>query len=170
MRNIQERFVEHPEFATSVTRKARFQDLSDYLGAWSQVEATTGRKVLLALWLAGSFVSARLDPGDLDLTPVIDGVVADDLKGRPGSGGVRMLSKDRDYVKSKFRIEPFPVRWHPIAHPFESGVEFAVDEAAYLSDRGMMDDWWQRCKIDGEDEPSIESSATRRGYLEVVIG
>ncbi|MGC5249617.1 DUF6932 family protein [Gordonia sp. DT219] len=169
LNEVYDRFVAHEDFAESTTRQDRFQDLSDYLGAWRQVESTTKTALLRSLWLAGSFVSNKLNPKDIDLTPIIDGVIADEIKGLPGSGGVRKLSSDRMYVKKTFRIEPFPIRWHPIVHPFESELDLEVGEAAYLSDRGMMDDWWQRCRVGDEDVPTLEGCEARRGYLEVVL-
>ena len=91
------------------------------------------------------------------------------MSGRRGSGGIKKLTQHRKAIKTTYGVEAFPVRWHPIEHPFDRSVDLTGDEAAYLSDRGKMDDWWQRRRVGGQDIPSIESCEARRGYLEVIV-
>ncbi|SHZ65065.1 Uncharacterised protein [Mycobacteroides abscessus subsp. abscessus] len=167
---IRDRFVAHEDFAGSSSRARLFGGLVEYLIAWEDVQAMTSAngRILKSLWLAGSFTSSVVDPRDVDATPIVNGVVADSVVGRPGSKGIKRLIQHRDSIKARYGVEIFPVRWHPIEHPFDPKVDLTGDEAAYLSDRGKMDDWWQRCRVNGEDAPTAASCETRRGYLEVI--
>ncbi|MGE2690277.1 DUF6932 family protein [Mycolicibacterium pulveris] len=170
LEEVRDRFVAHPDFVESASRPGLFAGLIRYLVAWEQVQETTQAddRLLKAIWIAGSFASAEMNPGDVDLTVIVNGPVADSVAGQQGSGGIRKLTRHRGSVKAKYNVEVFPVRWHPIEHPFDNSVDLDGDLAAYLSDRGKMDDWWQRCRVDGRDVPTIESCETRRGYLEVI--
>ncbi|MGI5356371.1 DUF6932 family protein [Streptomyces sp. CA-252508] len=60
------------------------------------------------------------------------------------------------------------VRGHRVAHVFEPE-RFTPEERTYFTERGVWDDWWQRCRLpDQEDRsPSERSAAPARGYLEV---
>jgi hypothetical protein len=168
---VEATFVADERFAGSTTRSPLFDGLLRYFADWELVQSATNADspILKAVWIAGSFASSAIDPGDIDVTPILDGVVADAVAGRPGSGGIRSLTRHRNSVKARYGVEIFPVRWHPIEHPFDNNVDLTGDEAAYLSDRGKMDDWWQRCRVDGQDIPTIESCEARRGYLEVIV-
>lgn len=168
---IEGRFVTDDRFAASGTRSKLFDGLLAYLTDWEEVQAATNADspILKAVWIAGSFASSTLDPGDVDVTPILDGVVADMVAGRRGSGGIKKLTQHRDGIKARYGVEVFPVRWHPIERPFDHGVDLTGDETAYLSDRGKMDDWWQRCRTRGQDVPTRDSCEARRGYLEVIV-
>jgi hypothetical protein len=168
---LHERFVAHASFEGSARRQELFEGLVRYLIDWEDTSVKTGAKrpILRAMWIAGSFTTSETEPGDIDVSPIIDGVIADDVAGRPGSGMIRRLTQHRTSIKAKYGVEVFPIRWFPIERPFKSGVDLSGDERAYLCDRGQMDDWWQRCRIDGNDVPSVASCETRRGYLEVIV-
>lgn len=168
---VEARFVTHEQFSASTTRPTLFTGLLRYLADWEAIQAATNADgpLVKAIWIAGSYASSALNPGDVDVTPILDGIIADSVAGRPGSGGIKKLTKHRDGVKAAYGVEVFPVRWHPIERPFDANLDLTGDEAAYLSDRGKMDDWWQRCRIDGQDIPTVESCETRRGYLEVIV-
>lgn len=162
------RFVDHSDFTASVTRRQHFTRLIEYLNAWSAIERKAGESILRSIWIGGSFTSNKVDPRDLDATPVIDGPAADRLAGKPGSGSIKKLTRHRDSVVREYGIEPFPIIWHPVVRPFSSEVAFSIEETEYLQDRGMLDDWWQRHRDGDSDIPTIASCETRRGYLEVI--
>ncbi|BFO13727.1 hypothetical protein SHKM778_01150 [Streptomyces sp. KM77-8] len=60
------------------------------------------------------------------------------------------------------------IGYQPVAHIFEPE-RFTPEERTYFTQRGVWDDWWQRCRLpDGKDRsPSEASAAPARGYLEV---
>ncbi|NKR75845.1 hypothetical protein GS492_24870 [Rhodococcus hoagii] len=169
--DVFERFVADPMYAGSESRNKLFEGLVQYLIDWEDTATATKstRPILRAVWVAGSFTSSKPHPGDIDISPIVDGTAADEVAGRPGSRMIRRLTQDRTSIKGRYGVEVFPIRWFPIERPFMSGLDLSGDEQAYLSDRGKMDDWWQRCRVDGKDVPSTESCETRRGYLEVIV-
>lgn len=171
LEELEAEFVRGEPYRTSVTRQTIFGGFVRYLSEWEDATLRSGSQVpiLRSVWVAGSFVSAKLDPSDIDVSPIIDGPAADAMKGRPGSGAIRKLVTHRESVRNEYNVEPFPIRWCPIVRPFRARANGGIDELAYLSDRGKMDDWWQRRRIDNEDIPSIASCDAKRGYLEVTI-
>ncbi|WP_411742548.1 DUF6932 family protein [Rhodococcus sp. IEGM 1318] len=171
LEEVEESLVRSRVFSDPARREELFSGLIRYLTAWEDTQRNTGADapLLRSVWMAGSFVSSKLSPSDIDVSPIVDGVIADSVAKRPGSRMIRNLTQDRASILRKYGVEVFPVRWFPIERPFQAGLDLAGDQLAYLSDRGKMDDWWQRCRIDGVDLPSIASCATRRGYLEVMV-
>ncbi|WP_220135209.1 DUF6932 family protein [Nocardia gipuzkoensis] len=169
LQEVQERLVAAKEFAASTTRATLFTGLLTYIAHWQDTSAKLqfSAPLLRAFWIAGSFASRKLDPGDIDITPVIDGLLADEAHGKPGSKMISKLTQHRDGIKARYGLEVFPLRWYPVVQPHRADAALDGDQEAYLSDRGRLDDWWERCRIDGSDIPSIESCDSRRGYLEV---
>ena len=166
---LEARFVTHSDFSVSSTRTALFDGFVRYLAMWqlleeqSKIEPTS---LLRYVWVAGSFASSRVDPTDVDISPVVDGDVADTVRKR----GIKKLIGHRESIKSKYGVEVFPITWVPVVSALSS-VGRSAQEAAYISDRGKLDDFWQRRR---ENEavkapPTVEECMTRRGYLEVVV-
>lgn len=122
--------------------------------------------MLRYVWVAGSFASFRLDPTDVDITPVIDGDVADSVRKR----GIKKLAGDRTSIKARYGVEVFPITWVPVVSAL-SAEGRSAQEAAYISDRGKMDDFWQRRRSNEaiKAPPTVEECTTRRGYLEVIV-
>ncbi|WP_306364614.1 hypothetical protein [Nocardia sp. CC227C] len=166
---VEERLVAAEEFETSTTRRDLFVGLLKYLADWEEAAERLrfSSSLLRSFWIAGSFASRKLDPRDIDITPVVDGVLADEACGKPGSKRIRDLTQHRDGIKRLYGLEVFPLRWFPVVQPHRADAVLSGDQQAYLHDRGRLDDWWERCRIDGSDIPSVESCSSRRGYLEV---
>nr|WP_232374782.1 hypothetical protein [Mycolicibacterium mengxianglii] len=136
---------------------------------WQLLEEESGIEsstLLRYVWVAGSFASNRLDPTDVDITPVIDGGVADNVRKR----GIKQLTGHRESIKSRYGVEVFPITWVPVVSAL-SAAGRSAQEAAYISDRGKLDDFWQRRRTneDVKAPPTVEECTTRRGYLEVVV-
>lgn len=160
--------MDDARFASSLRRGQLFEGLIRYLDGWQIATTTTdaATPLLRTIWMAGSFVSTKVDPGDIDITPVIDGLAADSVKGQPGSKSIRRLTQNRESIRERYGVEVFPLRWYPVVRPFRAR-QLVADEFAYASDRGKLDDFWERDRVDGSDIPSKESCNSRRGYLEV---
>ncbi|MEV2210790.1 hypothetical protein AB0H86_04685 [Streptomyces sp. NPDC050997] len=71
-------------------------------------------------------------------------------------------------MREKFGVSPLRIGYQPVAHIFEPE-RFTSDERTYFTQRGVWDDWWQRCRLPDRNDrsPSEESAAPARGYLEV---
>nr|WP_280331070.1 hypothetical protein [Nocardia wallacei] len=168
MQDVVDHLVESDQMQGSATRADLFGGLAAYLEAWDDLDVflKTPHRLLKTIWIAGSFATSTLDPNDIDVSPIVDGELASTYAGKPGSGRLRDLIGDRRKLRSKYGLDVFPIRWRPVVHVLTPGT-WDNDDAAYLSDRGKFDDFWQRCRVDGSDVPSRESCTSRRGYLEV---
>ncbi|MEE3852561.1 hypothetical protein VZC37_19625 [Gordonia sp. LSe1-13] len=163
-----DRFVHSREFDSSTTRRKLFDSLLRYLVEWQLLidGADDADDLLKSVWIAGSYASGKLDPADIDVSPVVNGVVAERVRTK----GLKRLTQDRGSIKRRFDVEVFPIEWRPVPGIFSAGGLRAVD-AAYFEVRGKMDDFWQRCRLDDavREAPTVEECETRRGYLEVMI-
>jgi hypothetical protein len=166
--------VEDHRFRDSSTRPRLWSGLEAYLSRFFDLEDRHKDQVgptplIHALWLGGSFVSTKLNPSNIDLTVLIDEASAAAMRGLPGT---RWLTSafHRDARLQEFGVSPLRVGYRPIVSVFRPEALDSQDQA-YLRERGAWDDWWQRCRPEGvgKTEPTLESAAPRRGYLEVTL-
>lgn len=167
LEEVEAAFVSASEFAGSSTRPQVWRGFLEWLDEWSVVEEQLGVPLLGAVWIAGSFTSSKLDPGDIDVAPHIDRGAVRSVTGTLGAGRLKRLIGHRDRVKERFLVESFPVQWLPVAHPFQRG-QLPGDEIDYLRSRGTMDDYWQRLKP-ADGLPRSPDLRPERGYLEVIL-
>jgi hypothetical protein len=163
------RFVEHPDFSGSRYRRDLWLGFLEYLGAWAEVEEEAGvEDLLLSVWLGGSFISTAPNPQDVDISPLVNTPVLDSISGKRGSGKARKLIQHRGSIVDRYRVEPFPILWHPIMSTFRLPVD--PQHRDYLFRRGGMDDWWQRVRPPGpKGPPQAADARARRGYVEVIL-
>ncbi|PWI43639.1 hypothetical protein [Streptomyces sp. ICBB 8177] len=172
--NAEKLLVKDLIFKDSETRARLWTGLESYLSRFFELEERHREDVgdvslVHAIWLGGSYVSTKVNPQNIDLTVLIDDRAASAMKGLPGSRWL-LSAFNREARLDEFGVSPLPVRYRPIVSVFRAERLDAEDQA-YLRERGAWDDWWQRCRTSGVDksEPTIESAAPRRGYLEVTL-
>ncbi|MGW3953412.1 DUF6932 family protein [Streptomyces sp. NPDC004752] len=165
--------VRAPQFRGSATRGKLWTGLHDYLERFFALEdqyldVLDGLTLMHRLWLGGSFVSAKIDPRNIDVTLLIDARAEHAVRGRPGSKWLTTAFKSRDSMKKTFGISPVRVGYRPVGHVFQPE-RMAPEERTYFMQRGVWDDWWQRCRLpdQADSSPSEESAVPARGYLEV---
>lgn len=170
---VHARFVAHSDFVASPTRRSVWDGFIAYISAWQQMEDQLaadlgGKRLLRAVWLGGSFISLKSDPRNLDLTVLVDGELAESCRGKPGIGGIRKLSY-RAGMLDIFNVSPCVVQYRYFRSPFRPQLVGNPGVEDYVMLRGAFDDWWQRARPDGvpKGEPTPDTAATRRGYLEV---
>jgi hypothetical protein len=170
---VYDRFVDHPDFADSPTRHTIWDSFIAYMTAWRTMEDQLaaelgGQRLVMAVWLAGSFISLKLDPHNIDLTVLLDGELAEACQGKPGIGAIRRLSY-RDGMLETFKVSPCVVMHRYFRSPFRPQLAGHQEVEDYVMMRGAFDDWWQRTRPEGEpkDAPTRQTAAARRGYLEV---
>ena len=166
---IHARFVDHPDFAESLTRPDVWDGFIGYMTAWQRLEeALAEQQLVMSAWLGGSFISMKRDPSNLDLTVIIDGELLESCVGKPGIGALKKLTH-RDRMLQDFLVSPCILRYCYFRSPFKSHIAGTPNIEEYVSTRGAFDDWWQRVRPSGEAKgaPSRESAGARRGYLEV---
>jgi len=164
--------VKAPEFENSKTRTRLWTGLRGYLEGFLALEdgyasVLDGLPLIHRLWLGGSFVSAKLDPRNIDATLLIDVRAERAIRGRPGSKWMTTAFK-RDSIKREFGVSPVRVGYLPVSHVFRPGL-MSPEAQTYFMERGVWDDWWQRCRLPDQTDrsPSEASAAPARGYLEV---
>jgi hypothetical protein len=170
---VHSRFVVHSDFEGSPTREAIWQGFIAYMAAWGCLEDTMapylgGERLILTTWLAGSFVSSKFDPDNLDLTLLIDGERAASCQGKPGINQLKKLTY-RDGMLEVFKVSPCLIRYHYFRSPFLQHIVGRPEVQEYVVLRGAFDDFWQRARPEGlpKGEPTPATAAARRGYLEV---
>lgn len=165
--------VSAPEFRDSATRQNLWDGLIGYLDVFLTLEDTyasvlNGVPLIHRIWLGGSFVSTKLDPRNIDTTLLIDTDAERSVRGNPGSKWLTTAFQSRDRMREKYGVSPVRIGYRRVARVFEPE-RFTAEERTYFTERGVWDDWWQRCRLpDQEDRsPSEQSAAPARGYLEV---
>jgi hypothetical protein len=166
---LEERLVLADDMSASATRRDIWDGFERWLGTWGEIEAALDLSGLLhRLWLGGSFVSALLDPDDIDVAVFVDKSLYDQASGRPGARSLRRVIGHRSKVAATYRVEPFVVWWLPLGAILRHG-DLLVEERDYLAQRGTYDDLWQRVRPDGpKGPPQAEHAVSRRGYVEVI--
>jgi hypothetical protein len=165
--------VSSPAFQASTTRRALWDGFLGYLDRFLVLEdqyadVLGGLGLVHRVWLGGSFVSTKPDPGNIDTTVLIDTRAERAVRGRPGSKWLTTAFQSRDSMKQKFGVSPVRVGYQPVTHVFRPE-RLTAEERTYFMQRGVWDDWWQRCRLPGRADrsPSEKSAAPARGYLEV---
>lgn len=160
-------YVDHARFRSSLTRRDVWSGFLSYVAAWELAERELGGQVVIAWWIGGSFISAKRNPEDVDVTPVLDQDFLDSTVGKPGMGHIKKLVGNRQSVRSAFSVEPFPLRWQALpATLFPDNLSPANQQM--LAQRGGLDTWWQRLRPPGPKmAPTVPSVFAERGYLEV---
>ncbi|MEV0923650.1 hypothetical protein AB0I99_00685 [Streptomyces spongiicola] len=165
--------VNAPEFQDSATRQGLWEGLHGYLDRFFALEDAYAQllgdlALVHRLWLGGSFVSTKPDPGNIDATLLIDTRAERAVRGKPGSKWLTSAFKCRDRVRDEFGVSPVRVGYRPVSHVFRHE-RMTIEERTYFMERGVWDDWWQRCRLQDRTDgsPSEVSAAPARGYLEV---
>ncbi|WP_437770636.1 DUF6932 family protein [Arthrobacter sp. KNU40] len=165
--HIRHRFVDHSQFSGSTTRPEIWDGFLSYLTAWDETSAPFGQPILHTLWVAGSFISDELNPGDIDVSPVYDEGRVSDLASTQGIGKVKALVGHRKKLVEKYKVEPFPIPWRSLETTLLP-TTLLDHEQDYLAKRGGLDDWWQRVRPAGPRAASLAPDvSSARGYLEV---
>lgn len=177
MGEVQAAFVDAPAFKNSATRSACWEGLQTYLELWGRLEtkieaSLNGQRLIKCLWLAGSFISGKPDPNNVDLTLFVEAEVLDRAaQMRLGvSKPLAHLAASRQRILDLFRVSPIIIKYRYFRSPFPGG--FEPEHSEYQQARGGFDDWWCRLRQPGEDKqaPTVETGGWRRGYVEVMHG
>lgn len=165
--------VSAPEFRDSATRSRLWDGLHAYLEPFFTLEDQyagdlDGLALVHRLWLGGSYVSAKLDPRNIDATLLIDARAERAVRGKPGSKWLTTAFKSRNSMREKYGVSPMRVGYRPVGNVFRPEL-MTPEERTYFMERGVWDDWWQRCRLPdhADRSPSAESAVPARGYLEV---
>lgn len=163
---VEAEFVSAPKFAGSTTRRKVWEDFE------AALELLKSAVKVHAVWLAGSFISAKLDPNDIDAVFVIN---ARDL-GRRAAADQQVVASFIDRVstgsgtvapKHGLKVDSFLLHWSPIP---DLDLKNNANHMIYAANRGYWDDFWCRNRTGQKYHPSTWKDALpSRGYLEVMV-
>ena len=158
---VESAFVADPKWATSTTRQTVWDD-------WKQITAQARKVVpVAAVWIAGSFLTDKMDPDDLDVVYIIDSRQAAAVTSPLHKGFLSLLAQgDALRTLRGKRLDTFVINWVP--DPDGQGAASGFPD--YAASRGYWDDLWQRRLSGPKHAPRVPSDALpKRGYLEVIL-
>ncbi|MEV7830396.1 hypothetical protein AB0P12_07165 [Streptomyces subrutilus] len=144
-------------FKASTVRRVLWEELNYHK---TLVECLAGS--INRIWLAGSFVSAKPDPSDIDVTYLLE---ASSYRAISEQGDLTDLAnlEDREWcVRQGMRIDAYVLSL-PATQDFRSlGLTgaMATEDAEVFQQLGLYDEIWQRHRAGG---------GRRRGYVEVSL-
>lgn len=157
--DVEAELVRAEAFSSSSTRPELWDELQVHLASVSSVLGGVER-----LWMAGSFVSSKINPGDVDLAYLIRPDLFDAIADDPESiDHLDNLGTREWCVKQGLRVDAYMLRLPRTADFKALGVTGAMapgDDEVFQK-LGLYDEIWQRCEADG--------SNARRGYVEVSL-
>jgi predicted nucleotidyltransferase len=154
---LRAQFVDHPVFAESPTRAKIW---ASFLRATGMLRDTIP---ICAIWVGGSFVTAKHDPSDIDVLYI--GAAHDyALLHDVGLKRVAIFSRNGSLIERGIPVDCSVLVWEAIP-------ELRPDNPVhidYLKWRGYWDDFLQRHTDDKSQALTRSNSVPTRGYLEVI--
>ncbi|MFD4348585.1 DUF6932 family protein [Streptomyces coelicoflavus] len=160
---VESELVKAECFTNSSTRGRLLGELRTH---HALVELTTG--AVGRLWLAGSFVSGKVDPEDIDVTYLIpSGAYAQAMADADTVDDLDNLGTKDWCTRHNMRVDAY-VLCLPETEDFRSlGVTGAMASGDHkvFENLGVYDEVWQRCRSGQNGIPE----GARRGYVEVLL-
>jgi hypothetical protein len=161
LHEVRSAYVDAPAFAASISRQE----------IWSHFESATAelrRIVPVAyVWIAGSFLTTKLDPDDIDVIYWCEDRHIDAVSDAPDKQILELFAKNQVRAQTGLRVDTRYGRWH--VHPDADRVATA-QHMSYSQMRGYWDDFWLRSRSGSKTDPHVrEDALPRRGYLEVTL-
>ena len=158
---IKQNYVEAAEFQDSKTRSIIWDN---FISSTEQLRSIIP---IAWVWISGSFISAKLDPDDIDV--VYWGTT--DLSQNTLSLNERFIlqifAENKLRKLTGLRVDTRYCRW--FVNPSTGDVR-SLEHDLYLQSRGFWDDFWLRARTNAKGEPGDLSDAyPKRGYLEVML-
>ena len=151
---VESALVHDARFDSSQARKSLWIEFSAALSKFHGI-----RCKIPAVFLSGSFVTAKIDPDDVDVVFLID------FSTLHSPATFAALGKLVQMLNSTTKIHAFVIPWYPSGPT--TPAQMRVD---YFYERGRWDDFWQRDVAKPDRVPFVRDHAfPRRGYLEVLI-
>ncbi|NGO47145.1 hypothetical protein G6048_35285 [Streptomyces sp. YC419] len=150
-------------FSASSTRHALLQELRIHFALVEVATAAVGR-----LWLAGSFVSGKLDPEDVDVTYLIPSDAYAQATEDPDTVDDLDNLGTKDWcVRHGMRVDAYVLRLPETTDFHALGLTGAMapDDHKVFEGLGVWDEIWQRCRSGANGIPD----GARRGYVEVLL-
>lgn len=131
-------------FVSSVRRSRIFDNWERHLAALRHLVAVSRQ------WIGGSFVSAKPEPGDIDVCSFVDGPTVDALS-QQEQDLIRFMAAGK-HTQAFWTVDSYVVTEYPVGSPHRSKYE---DALRYWSS------WW------GQSRPDDHGNVQPRGFLDV---
>lgn len=152
--DFEKRFVTDPAYEESKTRTQVWSDFNDLVELIKRL-----RVRVPAAFIGGGFVTATVDPSDIDAALFID--MSKITKPETFEAVAEYVDDPKNDRGLQF--DAFLIPWHPTGTQ-EGG------HPQYLPARGTWDDFWQRKVAKADRDPHQRSHAMPvRGYVEVIV-
>lgn len=122
-----------------------------------------------SVWISGSFISAKLNPDDIDVIYWCEDRHIDSIDPARQTDRLVLQKFSMNALRQDLglRLDVRVGRWH--ARP-ETSLTAAAADRSYIAQRGFWDDFWLRKRSGIKGAPPTRSDALpRRGYLEVIL-
>lgn len=120
---------------------------------------------ICAMWVSGSFLTDKADPGDVDVLLVFN---EDDVAALPSNAAKRLVTTKglQDLAANRgLDVDAYGMVWR--ARPDTAP---AAEDEQYLMHRGYWDDFWMRMRtVPKSQSPTRACALPRRGYVEVIL-
>jgi hypothetical protein len=135
---------------------------------WTLVDAVRAAVgAVPACWLAGSFLTSKVTPGDLDCVFVLRRDQVEATHSDPAKSALmEVVGNNRVKQVLNLAVDTFVLEWWPRPGPHPGSNEHR--RQAYLENRGYWDDLWLRDRHRGAAHVAASGIPTR-GYLEVIV-
>ncbi|MGJ3507948.1 DUF6932 family protein [Enemella sp. A6] len=143
-------FVSDPRYAHSTTRQGIWDDFVILL------EALEPYAIMEEVWISGSFLTEKENPGDLDLTFLMN---VEKYQGDVAAQVAHFLDAGRRLGT----LDVYVIPWVSEGQATFSAVE------EYRRARGYWDDWWQRDRDACGRAEAHHNALPKRGYVEVKL-
>ncbi|WP_164252064.1 hypothetical protein [Streptomyces sp. S4.7] len=156
---VEAELVRADRWSRSTTRAGLWDELSMHVELVRSVVGQVSR-----IWLAGSFVSGKLDPCDIDLAYLIAPEALDSIRTDEASiDYLDNLGRREWCVKQDMRVDAYMLRLPSTADFRALGIAGAMvpGDDEVFQQLGLYDEIWQRCRAGG--------GTGRRGYVEVTL-
>ncbi|MFE7462678.1 DUF6932 family protein [Streptomyces sp. NPDC057499] len=155
---VEEALVRADAFKGSTTRPELWEQFATHRQMVECLVGSVGR-----LWIAGSFVSGKLDPSDVDVTYLLEASAYQAVAQDPDDVAYLYNLADREWcAKQGMRVDAYILSL-PATEEFAAlGLTgaMATEDAEVFQQLGLYDEIWQRCRM---------GNGRRRGYVEVTL-
>jgi hypothetical protein len=155
---VESAFVSHERYVASTTRQSIWND-------WETARDTLRSLVKVhEVWIAGSFTTNKLDPGDIDVLFIVSGEEYDQLQGQEKAMANLFASGGTGAAYHNLQVDSYILPWKCFPAPNLTD----QSEIEYFAGRGYWDDFWLRSRSGPKGSPPTPMDAIpKRGYLEV---
>lgn len=159
--SVKSRFVDAPEFVTSASRPVIWEHFESAVGELQRILPVA------YVWIAGSFITNKPEPDDLDLVFWCEDRFVHAVSDPKDRMILQVVAQNHLRRTTGLRLDTRIAHWH--VHP-EAASMRTPEYDAYVSLRGYWDDFWLRRRSGAKTDPPVRNDALpRAGYLEIML-